>query len=259
MKLESFLWAAAVGLAAAQNYTRCATPNLPEAQADELDALVTEDGSSLVSLLAAAASVRTKLLTIKQTMNRAYSDMGFTFSLMSTDFTVNNQWAASSLGSSAERAMKTALKRGSYGELDLYFTTDVPNRILGWCYFPVSNPSSSELILDGCVNLADSMPGGTAAPFNLGATATHEIGHWLGLFHVWQGNSCSGGGDQVADTPIQSTPSYGCDVGKDTCPGGGVDNINNWMDYSDDACMDRFSAGQISRATALFNQLRSGR
>ena len=126
------------------------------------------------------------------------------------------------------------------------------------CYFPTASPTSADRTLDGCVNLADSLPGGSAAPYNEGATATHEVGHWLGLYHVFQGG-CTGAGDQVSDTPPQGTATSGCPVGKDTCSGGGVDSIHNWMDYSTDACMDRFTTGQNTRANALYSQLRSGR
>jgi hypothetical protein len=132
------------------------------------------------------------------------------------------------------------------------------NQLLLRCYFPTASPTSADLTLDGCVNLADSLPGGTAAPYNEGATATHEVGHWLGLYHVFQGG-CTGAGDQVSDTPPQGTATSGCPVGKDTCSGGGVDSIHNWMDYSTDACMDRFTTGQNTRANALYSQLRSGR
>lgn len=126
------------------------------------------------------------------------------------------------------------------------------------CYFPVSNPTSSDLLLDGCVNLADSLPGGSATRFNEGATAIHEIGHYLGLYHVFQGG-CASPGDSVSDTPPQKTASSGCPVGQDSCSGGGVDSIHNWMDYSDDSCLDRFTAGQVTRATSLFDQLRAGK
>jgi hypothetical protein len=192
------------------------------------------------------------------TMNAAYSGLGVTFTLKSTDFTANNAWAAADIGSSAEKSMKAALKKGRYSELDLYFATDIPGGTLGWCYFPVQNPTSSDLALDGCVNLADSLPGGSATNYNEGATATHEVGHWFGLYHVFQGG-CSGAGDSVSDTPPQSIASSGCPVGQDSCSGGGVDSIHNWMDYSYDSCMDRFSTGQVTRATALFDQLRAGK
>jgi hypothetical protein len=66
------------------------------------------------------------------TMNDAYSGMGITFQLKSTDFTVNSAWAAADLGSTAERNMKAALKKGRYSELDLYFASDIPGGTLGW-------------------------------------------------------------------------------------------------------------------------------
>jgi hypothetical protein len=136
--------------------------------------------------------------------------------------------------------------------------TNPPTNSSHRCYFPVSNPTSSDLLLDGCVNLADSLPGGSATRFNEGATAIHEIGHYLGLYHVFQGG-CASPGDSVSDTPPQKTLSSGCPVGQDSCPGGGVDSIHNWMDYSDDSCLDRFTAGQVTRATSLFDQLRAGK
>lgn len=68
-------------------------------------------------------------------MNEAYAGMGISLVLRTTDFTANNQWAAANLNTADERAMKTALKKGTYGELDLYFTTDIPNETLGWYVF----------------------------------------------------------------------------------------------------------------------------
>lgn len=79
----------------------------------------------------------------------------------------------------------------------------------------------------------------------MGATTTHEIGHWFNLYHTFQGQSCSGSGDLIADTPLQSAPTDGCPVGIDTCPSAaGVDPIHNYMDYSSDACYEEFTAGQ---------------
>lgn len=104
--------------------------------------------------------------------------MGVSYTLRATDFTVNNNWAAAGQGSSAERQMKQALKRGSYGQLDLYFLSDLGGGLLGFCYFPLANPSSSDRTLDGCINLAASLPGAEATNYDMGYTAVHEVGHW---------------------------------------------------------------------------------
>lgn len=108
--------------------------------------------------------------------------MGVSYSLLGTDFTVNNNWAAAGQSSSAERQMKSALKRGSYGQLDLYFLSDLGGGLLGFCYFPVASPSSSQRVLDGCINLAASLPGAEATNYDMGLTAVHEVGHWFGLY-----------------------------------------------------------------------------
>jgi len=88
-----------------------------------------------------------------------------------------------------------------------------------------------------------TFPGGSSAPYNGGRTMTHEAGHNLGLYHVFS-SGCSGEGDQIADTPLGNT-NYGCPVGQDSCPSGpGKDAINNFMDYTDDCCMNWFTPQQ---------------
>ncbi|AUC82681.1 M43 family zinc metalloprotease [Lacinutrix sp. Bg11-31] len=95
------------------------------------------------------------------------------------------------------------------------------------------------------------------APYNKGRTMTHEVGHYLGLFHTFQGG-CTGG-DQVADTPAVATPNFGCPAGTDSCPtDAGVDMVENYMDYTDDTCMNTYTQGQKDRVQAVLANVRSG-
>lgn len=120
--------------------------------------------------------------------------------------------------------MKNLLHKGGPADLNVYsvgFNGGPGKGLLGYATFPSSyegNPND-----DGVVIKYSTVPGGTRPDFNQGKTLTHEMGHWLGLYHTFQGDSCEGAGDYVSDTPQELTPTYGCEVGKDTCPGGGPD------------------------------------
>lgn len=194
-------------------------------------------------------------------MNEAYASTGFNFIYRSTSFTVEPELTENSAVpfNELEVALKTKLRVGTYQDLNLYFFSWLRDDLLGFCYFPVSNPSDSARLLDGCINHADSLPGGSFTNYDLGATAVHEVGHWLGIFHVFQGFSCRGSGDFVPDTPVQSSPSFGCPIGKDSCPDKkGLDSVHNYMDYSFDACMDHFTPKQGKRMFSRYTAYRKG-
>lgn len=189
-------------------------------------------------------------------LNAAYAASGFAFQLVSTDVTRNDSWYTAGYGTKAEKQMKTALRLGRAADLNIYLT-NMSGGLLGWATFPNGYAASPKM--DGVVVLTASLPGGTAAPYNLGDTATHEIGHWLGLFHTFQGG-CTKTNDYVSDTPQESGPAYGCPTGRDSCgKDPGKDPITNFMDYSDDACMFAFTAGQASRMQSMWATYRNGR
>jgi hypothetical protein len=189
-------------------------------------------------------------------LNAAYAAAGWQFNLVSVDTTVNNNWAAAQPGTLAEFQMKNALRVGSADDLNIY-SSNPGGGLLGWATFPSSYEDAPRL--DGVVILYSSVPGGSAAPYNLGDTGTHEVGHWMGLYHTFQ-DGCNGTGDLVSDTPFERSPAYGCPVLRDSCKlKEGLDPITNFMDYSDDACMNKFSAAQNARMNEQFTTYRFGK
>jgi hypothetical protein len=180
----------------------------------------------------------------------------FRFELAGVDRTTNAEWFNSAIGSEEEREMKTALHYGGADALNFY-VNNAGGVYLGWATFPfwyAGDPTQ-----DGVVVLYSSLPGGSCCGdrvYNQGDTGTHEVGHWLGLFHTFQGGCAAVYNDFVADTPDERSPAFGCPFGRDTCPKPGVDPIENFMDYSEDSCMYQFTGGQSARMEGLSLQYR---
>ncbi|WP_052184234.1 M43 family zinc metalloprotease [Psychroserpens sp. Hel_I_66] len=129
--------------------------------------------------------------------------------------------------------------------------------LLGYAQFPGGTPSSDGVVMGYEFFGTNDAPGVTiGGQFNLGRTTTHELGHYFGLFHTFQGG-CSSPNDSVTDTPAISGPTGGCPTtAADTCTGGGDDMFENYMDYTDDACMNIFTNGQKARMLNVINTSR---
>ena len=202
-------------------------------------------------------------------LNRAYESRGFRFELAPStssnpnpDYSDNAAWF-----NDAELSYKAALKEGSGDDLNIY--TNSGAGFLGYAYYPSIVGTQYE-VLDGVVLAYGTLPGANQPGisdipgyiYNLGDTGTHEVGHYLGLFHTFDGH-CSASNDGVADTPAEKSPDFDCTAGRDTCnDGGGVvllDPIHNFMDYSDDVCLNEFTGGQAERMNLQWVIYRQGK
>ncbi len=139
---------------------------------------------------------------------------------------------------------------------------DISGGILGYAQFPQSpiggmGCATPVVATDGVVflysSIGKSSVTGFPGPYNEGRTATHEIGHWLGLRHIWGDGNCTAT-DYCNDTPPAAAANYGCPTGANTCtaaPDQGPDMIENYMDYTDDGCMNIFTNDQKQRMRAV--------
>ena len=185
-------------------------------------------------------------------LNNAYAGSGFQFSLSGIRRTANTNWYNGCAKSNIERTMKRELAVDPAHNLNIY-SCGLGSGLLGYAQFPSSFPEGS--YMHGVVILNSSFPGGSATNYNLGDTATHEVGHYLGLYHTFQGG-CNEPGDSVADTPAEASAAFGCPVGRDTCTSAGLDPTTNFMDYTYDSCMNTFSTGQRARAQTIVGAYR---
>ncbi len=139
---------------------------------------------------------------------------------------------------------KDAWPAGDYLNM---WVCDISGGILGYAQFPGGSAATDGVVMDyqyfGTIGTA-------TAPFDGGRTTTHEVGHWLNLRHIWGDGNCNAD-DFVSDTPTSDAANYGCATGHVSC--NSTDMVQNYMDYSDDGCMNLFTAGQTARMRALFD------
>ncbi len=140
----------------------------------------------------------------------------YRFILKEIDYTKRDGWHHAFFNGPRDQRMKRALHRGNERTLNLYINGGGPRNepVLGWSRFPWQYRGTPRLD-HVSVNFA-ALPGGKATGYNRGDTLVHETGHWLGLFHTFEGG-CRGDGDVVADTPAEGEPSYYCETTRDTC------------------------------------------
>lgn len=185
------------------------------------------------------------------------ANTGFAFDLAGVTRTTNAHWFANfAYDFGIEMEAKSALKVGGASTLNIYLVDGGP--WLGWAYFPDIAGDPTYGNLDGVVLDWRTLPGGPFALYSEGDTAPHEVGHWLALYHTFDGK-CGAKGDYVADTPAEFSPAFNCPVGRDTCIGAnqaGLDPIHNFMDYTADACMYEFTKGQAARMQAAWAAFR---
>ncbi|WP_427885162.1 zinc metalloprotease [Kribbella sp. GL6] len=174
------------------------------------------------------------------------ANTGFTFYLAGTERIKNDQWH----NDKQSTQYRSQTRQGGKNALNIWL---VDFSYLGIATFPWDYAKSPKI--DGIRVQYSSLPGGSATNYNEGKTASHEAGHWFGLYHTFQGG-CTSTNDSVADTPAQSSASSECPTGRDSCSLPGLDPIHNYMDYSYDSCYNQFTPGQSSRMSNMWTAYR---
>jgi hypothetical protein len=212
------------------------------------------------------AQIQSQIDVLNEDFNATNADVSLTPSLFSgvvADMDLQFVLVAVNRKYSSKKSWQTndSMKKSNLGGIDAtnpaeYLNMWVVNKmtsgggtILGYAQFPGGNPATDGVVIG---HNFFGREGVVSAPFDKGRTATHEVGHWINLRHIWGDATC--GNDFVNDTPVHNGSNFGCPSYPhlSTCSGTPVEMTMNYMDYTDDACMYMFSAGQKQRAAAIF-------
>ena len=193
-------------------------------------------------------------------LNRSYAPAAIEFKIADVNLHENESWFHHEPGSDAEVEMKTTLGTDTARFLNIY-TAEPGGGLLGYATFPWWYANTPQL--DGVVIHHASLPNASRPwvsqpwPFDLGMTAVHEVGHWCGLYHTFQGG-CDAPDDDIADTAFELNSASGCPLQQPSaCPGETrFDPVENYMDYSDDSCMKHFTPMQYQRVKDMVGYYR---
>lgn len=155
--------------------------------------------------------------------------------------------------------IQTSIKDESTGGISGWPATDYLNvfvcdiaNLRGYATFPDAEDSIDGIVID-YLSFGRGAEFTYSSPrFNLGRTGTHEVGHWLRLSHVWGDGGCDID-DGIKDTPSAAGPNFGCNVGSLACRGDSLNMVQNYMDYSDDSCMNLFTQDQVNLMRKAFD------
>lgn len=169
---------------------------------------------------------------------------------------VNTSWSGPGPTGSTDSVLKPATIWDASQYMNMWSVNFSSGTLLGYAQFPGGAADTDGVVANYTYFGSNDAPGvSIPGSFNLGRTMTHEVGHYLGLFHTFQGGTCAEGntsGDFCADTPAQNAPNNSnCPTGSDHCPSGDPDMIENYMDYTTDACMNVFTNEQKARVIAV--------
>ncbi|KAG6814979.1 hypothetical protein H0H87_006088 [Tephrocybe sp. NHM501043] len=185
-------------------------------------------------------------------VNSYYNNIGLYFQVAGINRYHTDYNTLHSVTMQNDYQIKRSLRKGNSPQiLNIYTVGTGPSGYAGWSSFPWDYQANP--VADGIIYDYTYLPGSNRAGYNTGKVLAHEVGHWTGLFHPFEGG-CNGG-DYVDDTPAEAVAATVCQA-RDSCPGAGSDPINNMMDYTDDNCRIGFTSGQYNRLGQMVYQYR---